>query len=104
MMVEVSEAIWLNETGVCSIEQLAQASGLSLDEVRDLVESGVIRPVDEDAQPVSFHLHYIVAVKTARRLRDDFELDRRGVALALRLLQRIDALEAELNTLRPRAS
>lgn len=38
----------------------------------------------------------------ARRLRDDFELDRAGLALALRLMQRIDALEQEIVRLRAR--
>jgi hypothetical protein len=36
-------------------------------------------------------------------LRDDFEVDLRGVALALVLLRRIDALERQLRTLTPRA-
>ena len=39
---------------------------------------------------------HVVTVRTARRLRDDFELDRNGVALALTLLRRIAQLEAEV--------
>lgn len=96
MNIVVSESIWLNEAGVCSIEHLSELSGLSLDELRDLVESGVIEPVDESAEPASFYLRYVVTAKTARRLRDDFELDRHGVAVALMLLERIEALEKEL--------
>lgn len=102
MNIQVSEAVWLDESGVCSIEHLAQISGLTLDEVRDLVDNGVIRPVDECADPPVFHLRCIVTVNTARRLRDDFELDRRGLSVALTLLQRIRALEAELAAVRAR--
>ena len=40
--------------------------------------------------------------RLARRLRDDFELDRAGLALALRLMQRIDTLEQEVERLRAR--
>jgi chaperone modulatory protein CbpM len=40
--------------------------------------------------------------RLARRLRDDFELDRAGLALALRLMQRIDSLEQEVERLRAR--
>jgi chaperone modulatory protein CbpM len=95
MTEQPTDAIWLNESDVCSIEHLADVSGLSLDEVRDLVDSGVILPVRTE-EPASFPLHYVVTVITARRLRDDFELDRHGVAVALMLVQRIRQLEAEL--------
>jgi chaperone modulatory protein CbpM len=41
-------------------------------------------------------------VRTARRLRQDLELDPHGVALLLPLLERIRALEDELRDLRAR--
>jgi chaperone modulatory protein CbpM len=100
MNIVVSESIRLDESGVCSIEHLAELSGLSLAELHDLVESGVIEPVQESAEPFLFYLRYVVTAKTARRLRDDFELDRRGVAVALTLLDRIERLEQELRNRR----
>lgn len=103
MKIQITDTIWLNESGTCSIEHLAEVSGLSLAEVHDLVERGVIAPVDERARPPSFHLQCIVAVKTARRLRDDFELDPNGTALALALLRRIHELEAKLQAERARS-
>ena len=96
MEIRLSESIWLDENGVCTIEHLAQVSGLSLDELHGLVESGVIEPTDPSAQPPSFYLQAITTAQTARRLRDDFELERGGLALALTLLKRIRALEDEL--------
>jgi chaperone modulatory protein CbpM len=90
------QAVWLNEYTVCSIEHLAEVSGLSIAELSDLVDSGVIEPVDQAARPPAFYLGSIVTANTARRLRDDFELDRNGLALALRLIQRIRRLELEL--------
>ena len=95
-MMQVSSAIWLDESGVCSIEHLAEVSGLPVDDIRDLVDNGVIVPAESRGEALSFHLEYVTTVKTARRLRDDFELDRRGVAVALVLLRRIRALDAEL--------
>jgi len=100
MNIVVSESIRLDESGECSIEHLAELSGLSLDELSDLVESGVIEPVDESAKPASFYLRHVVTAKIARRLRDDFELDRHGVAIALTLLDRIENLERELRARR----
>jgi chaperone modulatory protein CbpM len=98
MELQLTESIWMDESGVCGIEHLAELSGLSQDELRDLVENGVIEPADAGAKPPVFFLRTIVTAKTARRLRDDFELDRHGLALALTLLKRIQALEEKLQS------
>lgn len=103
----VTEAVWLNDSAYCRIEHLAEVSGLTVGDIEDLVDSGVIAPAetplapdaDTDKQTRYFQLHYVVTVKTARRLRDDFQLDRPGLALALTLLGRIEALEAQLRAL-----
>ena len=94
------EAVWLHGNEVCHIEHLVEVSGLTIDEINHLIESEVITPTDEMIQPYSFALQTILTVKTARRLRDDFELDRNGLSIALTLLQRIDGLEKELETMR----
>jgi chaperone modulatory protein CbpM len=108
MNTQATESIWLNDTDVCRIEHLAELSGLSIEEIEDLVESGVIEtaddstqaaPTDDRKQQRRFQLQYVVTVKTARRLRDDFQLDRHGVALALALLRRIGELEAEVHAI-----
>ncbi|RJG06092.1 hypothetical protein D3870_08805 [Noviherbaspirillum cavernae] len=102
MMMQVASAVWLNETELCSIEYLAEVSGLSVTDIRDLVDIGAILPAqgptDDMDESQSFHLRYVVTAKKARRLRDDFELDRHGVAVALMLLRRIQDLEAELQS------
>jgi chaperone modulatory protein CbpM len=104
MRTPVVDAVWLNDTMLCSAEQLAEVSGLTIEDVRDLIDAGVIVPVDDKMQSRSFALRSLVAARTARRLRDDFELDRHGVALALTLLQRIDELDAELQAWKVRIS
>jgi chaperone modulatory protein CbpM len=108
MKIDTSDWVWLNDREVCSAQQLADISGLSGEEINELVEMGLIAPIDTSAPvPASmpsrvFHLRCIVTVKAARRLRDDFELDRNGMVLALTLMQRIDALHEELHALRAR--
>ena len=102
MKVNATEWIWLNEQAICSAQNLIEVSGLSHEELDDLIENGVIAPVDANTQPMSFQLRYIVVASMARRLRDDFELDRHGVALAMTLMQRIEELEMELNAVRAR--
>jgi len=102
MKRNVSEPIWLDEHGVCSAQHLADMSGLTNEELGELIESGVILPFDDTALSMSFQLRYIVTANIARRLRDDFELDRTGVALAMTLIRRIDELQAELDVMRAR--
>jgi chaperone modulatory protein CbpM len=96
MSVIVSESIWLNEAGECTIDQLAAWSDLPVEDIADLVEAGVLTPLVRDAQPPRFQLCLVGTVRTARRLQQDFELDRAGLALALALLRRIENLEAQL--------
>ncbi|OWW18464.1 chaperone modulator CbpM [Noviherbaspirillum denitrificans] len=102
MKVNSTEWVWLNEQAICSARNLVEVSGLSNEELDDLIENGVITPVDASARPMSFPLRYIVVASTARRLRDDFELDRHGMTLAMALIQRIEELEMELNAMRAR--
>jgi chaperone modulatory protein CbpM len=100
MKINVSEYVWLSDRNLCSVEHLAETSGLSIEDLSDLIEMGLIVPADIDAQPRSFSLHYVITANLARRLRDDFELDRNGMVLAVRLMQRIDALQEELEAMR----
>jgi chaperone modulatory protein CbpM len=97
MSMQITRSVWLHGTEVCQIEQLAEASGLSIEEIEDLIESDVLVPTDPKTQPRTFQLRYIVTARTARRLRDDFQLDRHGIALAMTLMRRINALESELD-------
>ncbi len=103
MNIHQSEWVWLNDQNVCSAQHLIEVSGLSDEELDELINNGVIMPIDEHAQQKTFFLHYVVVAKNARRLRDDFELDKHGLALALTLMRRIDELQAELNAARANA-
>jgi len=98
--LETVEAVWLNESEFCSMDELAEWSGLSQAELNDLVDMGLIQPKPAGGERVIFQQHYLVVARTARRLRDDFELDRHGLAVAVRLLQRIRELEGQLGSAR----
>jgi chaperone modulatory protein CbpM len=102
MKIKTSEWIWLNGHDVCSAKNLVEISGLSSEEFEELVDVGVIEPVDETAQERSFHVRYVVTANTARRLRDDFDLDINGVALAMTLMKRINSLHEELLAVKAR--
>ncbi len=102
MKLTLSEYILLDEQGTCSAQHLAEVSGLTQEELDELIESGVIVASDDNAQPKLFHLRYVVTANMARKLRDDFELDRSGMTLAMTLIRRINELEEEINAVRAR--
>lgn len=93
-------AIWLHGDEVCQIDHLVEVSGLSLEEIKDLIDNDLIMPTDQSSNPQYFSLHYVLIVKKARRIRDDFHLDQLGLVLALSLLEKINLLEEELSAVK----
>ncbi|MEF9927523.1 MAG: hypothetical protein RR775_13220 [Massilia sp.] len=59
MSMQVTHAVWLNDMAVCSIEHLVEVSGLSPDDIRNLVEDGVMAPADASNPATGFHLAHV---------------------------------------------
>lgn len=100
MRLELTETVWLDEHRELSLAELAELSGLSARELEELVDCGVIAAVDPKAGTRTFRAHWVVVARTATRLRDDFDLDGQGLAMALTLLDRVHHLEAQLREIR----
>lgn len=100
MQPESFEAVWLDHATECSLADLAAQSGLSEAEVRELIDYGVLAPLDPRAAPQRFRASCVVVVRTAYRLRRDFDLDPPALAFALSLLERVRDLETEVRELR----
>ena len=99
MKLEIAEVLMIEEHGELSLAELAELSRLSETELLELVDCEALVPIDPYAREPTFAAHAILTARTACRLRNDFELDTRGVALALALLDRIGDLEAEIREL-----
>ncbi len=99
MRVELGELTWLDEHRELTLAELSELSGLSEAELRELEDCGAIAPADPTAVTQTFGAQCIVIARTAFRLRHDFELDERGLAVALALIDRVRELEAELRSL-----
>lgn len=95
-----TEVLWLDEHRTVTLGELVEVSGLQEHELLDLVSTGALPARQVPGGGVAFSARVITMARTACRLRDDFELDTRGLALALRLLERVRALEGELASLR----
>jgi chaperone modulatory protein CbpM len=102
MKVELSETVWLDEHGTVTLVELAECSGLTEPELRELVDLGAFQPLEPGVSHLRFGAQCIVAARAASRLRNDFELDTHGLALVLSLLDRVHDLEIELQRLQAR--
>ena len=100
MKVEPAEAVWLDENHEFSLAELADISGLSEAELRELVDYGAITPVNPDLPQWVFKGSCLWTVRTVSRLRVSFDLEPHAVALVVSLLDRIHDLETQLDSLR----
>ena len=82
----------------------ASACALAPDRVRKFVWLGLIDPVEEHDDDFVFVRRQVVAVERIERLRHGLSISYRAVGVVVDLLDRIDALESELRTLRPPSS
>lgn len=99
MTVEVTEAHWLDAHPSLTLSELAELSGLSSAELSELIDCGVLRPLDLTGAEHSFSGECLAAARMAARLRADFDLQPSGLALALTLLERVHDLEAQMRSL-----
>ena len=94
---ENSELIWLDEQHQVSLDELVELTGLSLQELQLLVESGALVPHNLDANTWQFSSHCIVSIRKLSRLKQDFELEQNALGLLLVFLERIRVLEFKLH-------
>ena len=109
MNIEQSELMWLDEQHEVSLDELVELSGLTLQELQLLVESGALVPnnpvpnnlVSNNLAVDTWHFssHCIVSIRTLSRLKQDFELEQNALGLMLVFLERIRKLEFKLREL-----
>lgn len=94
---EPAETAWMTEHTEVTLAELAALSGLPEELVCELVECGALAPAGASRIQWTFSARCVVSMRTAGRLRNDFELDANALALALSLLERIHELESQLH-------
>ncbi len=95
---EILEGTFVASGGsAVSFDELLVASGLTREEVETLIDFGVIEPM----RPASlvFPAQALLRARIAARLRAHFELNAAGMALAVDLLERMEALHARIRRL-----
>jgi chaperone modulatory protein CbpM len=104
MKITIEQAVTIEENGLVSYKELVAMSGMTEDEVRDLVRYGALEPVDADAPQWIFRAEALTLVRRASGLRRAFELDTHALSVVLGFVERIDALEAQLRRFRARGT
>lgn len=88
-----AEITWL------TFSEFSEVSGLSSDQVHDLVEMGILAPSGAKPMDWLFNDQCMTLIRLLRRLQADLdlELDLHALALSYRLLERISELETLLS-------
>ena len=104
MTPSTEEALYLDAIAEVTWSELVNASGIPEGELVELVRYGALVPRDPDAPAWTFEARALTIVKTASRIRHDFELDPHAVSVVLCYVERIERLEAELRALKAHGS
>ena len=101
MTIERTEVLWLEARGGYTLHELIEMSGLPQSVIDELIECGALPAEDAVPQPTQpstfrFAAESVVLARAARRLREHFELEHQGLAVAVSLLRRVRTLEAQL--------
>jgi chaperone modulatory protein CbpM len=100
MSAQASEWNRLDAGETIAAHELCQSCRISSAELYELMEYGALRPVAGNRDRLVFGAEWVVPLREAARLRRAFDLDLFTVGLILDYLNRIEALEHEVKSLR----
>ncbi len=92
----------LEEDSEVTLAQLCEACAVHAEAVEAMVEEGIVAPIDSGVSKWRFTRSSVVRVRTVLRVQRDLDVNLAGVALALDLLDRIEALNARLRSFDPK--
>jgi DNA-binding transcriptional MerR regulator len=90
------------DSQLLTIEELAHAARLHPDLVESFVDFGLLEPVGRDGPRLLFDIAAVLRTGAIQRLRHDLGVNLPGVAVILDLLERLRALQQELDWWRSR--
>lgn len=96
MNQKIIDGILIDEQTELSLNDLCKACSSSAEWIIQLVDEGVLEPVNYQQTHWCFTGNSLHKAQTAARLKRDLGLNLAGIALALELIQQIDKLESRL--------
>jgi len=95
----VLTGIIIEETTVFTLGELSRACGKPAEWILALVEEGIIEPAGGDQSHWQFGGHCLRRVRIVQRLESDLGINLAGAALALELLEEVEALRNRIAAL-----
>jgi chaperone modulatory protein CbpM len=95
---EQQAVLLLDEAQEITLAELTRSCRVHAEWVMELIEEGVLEPLQPGGPQWRFSATSIVRVQKAHRLQRDLGVNLPGIALALQLLDRIEALESRLRS------
>jgi len=92
----ILSGIIVEESDEFTLGELSRACGKPAEWILALVEEGVIEPVGEDHSQWQFRGSCLRRVRIVQRLQSDLDINLSGAALALELLEEIEALRNQI--------
>jgi chaperone modulatory protein CbpM len=97
--LQIVTAEILDEGTEITLIQLCQSCAVGAETIEAMVEQGILEPVGRRGRHWCFPLNSMRRARIVLRLQRDLGVNMAGAALALELLERIDALNARLRAL-----
>ena len=91
--------IILDEQAPLTLVELSRACGARAELIIELVEEGVVAPIGREPESWRFTGAQLRRARMAVRLQRDLDLNLAGAALALQLLDEVEALRARLRAM-----
>jgi len=95
-MLPQPSAIILEEQTNLTISEVCQACAVQVETIVELVDEGVLSPIGREPHRWRFTGTHLRRATVAIRLQRDLGVNLAGVALALQLLDELEALQARL--------
>jgi chaperone modulatory protein CbpM len=89
----------LDEQAQLTLEELSRACAAQAELIIELVEEGVVAPIGREPHSWRFTGAHMRRARRALRLQRDLDVNPAGAALALQLLDEIEALRARLRAM-----
>ncbi len=91
--------IVLDEQAQLTLAELSRACAAQAEHIIELVEEGVLEPAGDEPQLWRFTCVHLRRARVAVRLQRDLGINLAGAALALQLLDEVEALRARLRAI-----
>ena len=88
--------ILLDEQAELSLQDLCHACSTSTEWVIELVDEGVLEPIGHDQSHWQFSGPSLLRARAAMRMQQDLQINLAGIALALDLMEEMEAMRERL--------